>query len=69
MRLMDDACIKIKRLEHIFLRDWNHSHRMNLSDQGIINEMENHGRQDFGSLALESEVKRTRPDDRKSGHK
>jgi cardiolipin synthase len=50
----------IKRLEHTFLRDWDHSHRINLSDRGIIEEMESHGRQDYGSLALEPEVKTTR---------
>lgn len=59
----------IKRLEHTFLRDWDHSHRINLSDQGIIEEMENHGRRDYSSLALEPEVKTTRPDDRKPNRK
>jgi phosphatidylserine/phosphatidylglycerophosphate/cardiolipin synthase-like enzyme len=59
----------IKRLEHTFLRDWDHSHRINLSDHGIIDEMESHGRQDYGSLAIEPEVRTTRPDDLKPGHK
>ncbi|MGH9840815.1 MAG: phospholipase D-like domain-containing protein [Blastocatellia bacterium] len=59
----------IKRLEHTFDHDWDHSHRLDLSDQGIIEEMEKHGRQDFGSLALEPEEKTIHPDDHKSGHK
>ena len=59
----------IKRLEHTFLRDWDHSHPINLSDQGIIKEMESHGRQDYGSLALEPEVKTTRQDELNQSHK
>jgi len=59
----------IKRLEHTFHHDWDHSHRLDLSDQGIIEEMEKHGRQDFGSLALESETETTHQDDHKPGHK
>lgn len=56
----------VKRLEHIFHRDWDHSQKINLSDQGIIEEMENHGRQDYGSLALEPELITTRRDNHKS---
>jgi phosphatidylserine/phosphatidylglycerophosphate/cardiolipin synthase-like enzyme len=59
----------VKRLEHTFLHDWDHSHRIDLSDQGIIKEMESHGRQDYGSLALEPEVKTTDPDEHKPSHK
>jgi phosphatidylserine/phosphatidylglycerophosphate/cardiolipin synthase-like enzyme len=59
----------IKRLEHTFHHDWDHSHRLDLSDQGIIEEMEKHGRQYFGSLALEPEQKLTHPDDHKTNHK
>jgi cardiolipin synthase A/B len=51
----------IKRLEHTFVQDWDHSHRMDLSDQGIAKEMEKHSRQDLGSLAIESDVKQRRP--------
>jgi len=58
----------IKRLEHTFNWDWDHSHRMNLSDHGIAEEMEKHGRHNHGSLALESEVKTPRADDRRQGH-
>ena len=54
----------IKRLEHTFVQDWDHSYRMNLSDQGIVKEMEKHGRHDLGSLALEPEVKTPREGDR-----
>src|SRR5215475_752278 len=46
----------IKRLEHTFMRDWDHFHRMDLSDQEIVKEMEKHGRHDLGSLALEPEA-------------
>src|SRR5262249_4284628 len=49
--------------------DWDHSHRIDLSDQGIVIEMESHGRRDYGSLALEPEVKTTDLDDRKPNHK
>jgi cardiolipin synthase A/B len=59
----------VKRLEHTFLHDWDHSQRIDLSDQGIVKEMESHGRQDYGSLALEPEVKTTDLDDRKPNHK
>jgi phosphatidylserine/phosphatidylglycerophosphate/cardiolipin synthase-like enzyme len=58
----------IKRLEHTFARDWGHSHRMNLSDQGIVKEMEEHGRHDLGSLALEPGGKTPREDDREPDH-
>jgi phosphatidylserine/phosphatidylglycerophosphate/cardiolipin synthase-like enzyme len=58
----------VKRLEHTFLHDWDHSQRIDLSDQGIIKEMESHGRQDYGSLALEPEVKPTDPDEHKQSH-
>jgi cardiolipin synthase A/B len=54
----------IKRLEHTFVRDWGHSHPMNLSDQGIAKEMEKHDHHDLGSLAIEPEVTTTREDDR-----
>jgi len=57
----------IKRLQHTFDRDWEHSHRINLSDHGIVKEMEKHGRHDLGSLALEAEAKTPREDDRKQG--
>jgi hypothetical protein len=67
IEVLDDHIIK--RLEHTFHHDWDHSHRLDLSDQGIIEEMEKHGRQDFGSLALEPEEKNAHPDDRKPNHK
>jgi phosphatidylserine/phosphatidylglycerophosphate/cardiolipin synthase-like enzyme len=59
----------VKRLEHTFLHDCDHSHRIDLSDQGIIKEMESHGRRDYGSLALDPDVKTTSPDDLKPNHK
>jgi hypothetical protein len=36
---------------------------MDLSDQGIVKEMEKHGRHDLGSLALEPEAKTPREAD------
>jgi len=54
-----------QRVKH----DWDHSHRIDLSDQAIVKEMESHGRRDYGSLALEPEVKTTDMDDRKPNHK
>jgi cardiolipin synthase A/B len=51
----------VERLEHTFRHDWDHSHRIDLSDQGIIKEMESHGRRDYGSLALEPEAKKPAP--------
>ena len=51
----------VKRLDRTFRQDWDHSRRIDLSDQGIIKEMESHGRQDYGSLALEPEIKKTDP--------
>lgn len=42
----------IKRLEHIFARDWKNSHRMDLTDEGLLTDLERHGRNDGGSLAL-----------------
>jgi len=59
----------VKRLERTFLSDWDHSQRIDLSDQGIIKEMESHSRRDYGSLALEPEVETTDPDDSKPSHK
>jgi len=52
----------VKRLDRTFRQDWDHSRRIDLSDQGIIKEMESHGRQDYGSLALEPEIKKTDPE-------
>jgi phosphatidylserine/phosphatidylglycerophosphate/cardiolipin synthase-like enzyme len=58
IEVLDDHILK--RLEHTFVQDWDHSHRMNLSDQGIVKEMEKHSRRDLGSLALEPETKTPR---------
>src|SRR5262245_63715472 len=59
----------VKRLEHTFLHDWDHSHRIDLSDQGIVKEMESHGRREYGSFALDPDAKTTGPDDRKPNNK
>src|SRR5262245_26123798 len=53
----------VERLERTFRQDWDDSHRMDLSDQGIIEEMEKHGRHDLGSLALGPEIKTSHEND------
>jgi cardiolipin synthase len=42
----------VKRLRHTFAGDWRKSHRMDLTDEGLLKDLENHGRSDSGSLAL-----------------
>lgn len=42
----------VKRLRHVFEHDWKNSHRMDLSDEGLLKDLEKHGRSDSGSLAL-----------------
>jgi phosphatidylserine/phosphatidylglycerophosphate/cardiolipin synthase-like enzyme len=49
----------VKRLEHTFRHDWRHSHQIDLSDHGIIEEMESHGRRDYGSLAIGPDIETT----------
>jgi cardiolipin synthase A/B len=41
-----------KRLKHTFEADWDNSHRLDLSDEGIEEDLEKHGLKDVGSLAL-----------------
>ncbi len=42
----------VKRLGKVFARDWRNSHRMDLTDEGLLKDLEKHGRNDGGSLAL-----------------
>lgn len=42
----------VKRLEQTFLKDWDNSERIDLSDEGIRKNLEEHGLRDKGSLAL-----------------
>jgi phosphatidylserine/phosphatidylglycerophosphate/cardiolipin synthase-like enzyme len=42
----------VKRLRQIFARDWKKSHRLDLTDDGLLKDLETHGRSDSGSLAL-----------------
>jgi cardiolipin synthase A/B len=42
----------VKRLEQTFEKDWNNSERIDLSDEGIRKDLEEHGLRDNGSLAL-----------------
>ncbi|MEP7270313.1 MAG: phospholipase D-like domain-containing protein [Acidobacteriota bacterium] len=48
---LDDHHI-VKRLKHTFEKDWENSHRLDLSDEGIERDLERHGLDDGGSLAL-----------------
>jgi phosphatidylserine/phosphatidylglycerophosphate/cardiolipin synthase-like enzyme len=42
----------IKRLKHTFALDWENSHRLDLSERGLLKDLEKHGRDDPGSLGL-----------------
>ena len=42
----------VKRLEQTFLKDWDNSERIDLSDEGIRKDLEEYGLRDNGSLAL-----------------
>jgi cardiolipin synthase A/B len=42
----------VKRLHHTFAHDWDDSHHIDLSDEGIRVDLEKHGLEDGGSLAL-----------------
>jgi cardiolipin synthase len=45
----------IKTLEHTFDQDWENSRQLDLSDEGILKEMLEHGHLNLGSLALDSQ--------------
>jgi cardiolipin synthase len=47
----------IKTLEHTFDHDWQNSRPLDLSDEGILKEMLEHGHLNLGSLALDSKEK------------
>ena len=57
----------VKRLEHTFEKDWHNSERIDLSDEGIKTDLEEHGLKDGGSLALD--VGATRKFSHRHGHK
>ena len=42
----------IRRLRRVIDHDWKDSHRMDLTDEGLLKDLEKHGRSDSGSLAL-----------------
>jgi phosphatidylserine/phosphatidylglycerophosphate/cardiolipin synthase-like enzyme len=44
----------VKTLERTFDQDWVNSHQLDLSDEGILKEMLEHGYLNLGSLALDS---------------
>jgi phosphatidylserine/phosphatidylglycerophosphate/cardiolipin synthase-like enzyme len=45
----------VKRLGHVFVGDWQNSRRMDLTDEGLLKDLEKHGRNDGGSLGLYGE--------------
>jgi cardiolipin synthase len=52
IELTDESVIKA--LEHTFDQDWENSRQLDLSDEGILKEMLEHGHLNLGSLALDS---------------
>jgi cardiolipin synthase A/B len=44
----------VKTLERTFDQDWENSHQLDLSDEGILKDMLEHGHLNLGSLALDS---------------
>ena len=42
----------LKRLVQVSRRDWKHSRKIDLSDQGILADLEKHGSKDANLLAL-----------------
>jgi phosphatidylserine/phosphatidylglycerophosphate/cardiolipin synthase-like enzyme len=42
----------LKRLVQVWHRDWKHSHKLDLSDEGILADLEKHGSKDAGTLVL-----------------
>jgi len=55
---VSDAHI-VKRIEQTFERDWHNSKRIDLSDEGIKADLEEHGLRDNGSLALDVDTVET----------
>jgi cardiolipin synthase A/B len=47
----------VKRLRHVFARDWRNSHRIDLTDEGLLKDLKKHGRNDVGSLVLFEDAK------------
>ena len=46
----------LERLEATFERDWNHSHRVDLSKRGILKDLEHHGRTELEEIVLHQEI-------------
>jgi cardiolipin synthase A/B len=42
----------VKRLHHIARHDWKHSHPLDLTDEGLMADLEKRGRKDADRLAL-----------------
>lgn len=47
----------LKRLKKTFEGDWENSHALDLTDEGIAKDLEKHGREDAGSVAFSTENK------------
>ena len=48
---LDDKHL-VKRLHHIARHDWKHSHPLDLTDEGLIADLEKRGREEVDKLAL-----------------
>jgi cardiolipin synthase len=59
----------LERLERTFAHDWHHSHRLDLSDEGILKGMERHGVHNLGSLALDAGSVQERKNGHNPGHR
>jgi phosphatidylserine/phosphatidylglycerophosphate/cardiolipin synthase-like enzyme len=53
---VDDSHI-VERLEKIARHDWNHSHALDLTDEGLKSDLEKHGEEGDDSLALNVDKK------------
>jgi hypothetical protein len=51
----------VKRLVDVSHHDWEHSHKLDLSDEGILADFEKHGTKGADKLAIDThQGKRTR---------
>lgn len=51
----------LERMRHVLRHDWKHSHRIDLSEAGVIRDLERHERQDLESVALHEELPESKP--------
>jgi phosphatidylserine/phosphatidylglycerophosphate/cardiolipin synthase-like enzyme len=55
LALQTDTPEVIERLEKYFHHDWKHSHKVDLTDQGIVRDLERHHRDDLEVVFLRQE--------------